>query len=127
MVQSCERSVFTSASTAVVTALGYLEEDGDSKARCYLLSIKNVDYIIALVPVEHVLQSRLPLTTFILSKQYSITSAKEATATITQLQQESANPKVWNALIDSAVQLAGRFEIEASNPRNDGRQRHRAH
>ena len=58
-----------SAFTAVVIVMGYLEEDGDGKARCYLLTIKSVEFIIILVIIEHVHQSRLPLTTFMQSKQ----------------------------------------------------------
>ena len=61
--------IFKSAFTDVVAALGYLEEDGDGKVRRYLLSITNVDFIITLVTIEHVLQSLLPLTTFLQSKQ----------------------------------------------------------
>ena len=52
----------------------------------YLLSIKTVDLIITLVTIEHVLQSRLPLATFLQSK--------EATTTTAQLQQERADPEV---------------------------------
>ena len=51
----------------------------------------------------------------------SVTSAKEATTIIAQLQQKRAKLK---ALFDSAVEITGRFEIEASKPSNDGRQRH---
>ena len=55
MVQSCERYTFKSAFTAVVTVLGYLEEDGDGKGRRYFVSITNVDFFITLVTIEHVI------------------------------------------------------------------------
>ena len=63
--------------------------------------------------IEHVLQSWLPLTTIRQSKQCNICH---------QLQEERENPEERNAFLDSAVEVAGRFEIEASKPRNDSRQ-----
>ena len=65
-------AVVTALVTAVVTALQYVDEDEDGKARRYSLSIKNVDFIITPVTVEHVLQSRFPLTTLMQSKQYNL-------------------------------------------------------
>ena len=103
---------FKSAFTAVVTTLIYLEEDGDSIARGYLLSIKNVDFIITLVTIEHVLQSLFPLTTFYMRN--SVTSANEAITAITAAGE--SRPRSMECI---------RFEIEASKPRNDGR--HRPH
>ena len=56
-------SVFTVA----VSALEYLEGDGDGKARNYLLSIQMFHFVIILVPMEHVLESVLrSQTTFLL-------------------------------------------------------------
>ena len=73
--------------------------------------------MVLAVTIEHVLQSRLP-------RPHSY-SPNSVTTTIAQLQQESADSEISNALFDSAVELAGRFEIEASKPRNVGRHRHR--
>ena len=61
---------FKSAFTAVVTALEYLlEEDGNGKTRCYLLSVKHVDFNITLVTIE---QNGLPLIIFLQSKQCNL-------------------------------------------------------
>ena len=51
-----------------------------------------------------------------------VTSVKDASTTITQLPQDRADPE---GLFDSAVEIRETFEIEASRPRKDGRQRHR--
>ena len=102
-IQVCIHSsmyTFKSAFTAALTALVYSEEDG--KVRRYLFSITNVAFIITLLTIE---QSRLPLTSSI--------QCKQATTTIAKLQQEKADPKVWNAFFDSVVEVAERFEIEA--------------
>ena len=60
--QVAQTSYVKSALTVVVTAL-----DGDRKARSYATSTQKVDFMITLVNVEHctVLQSLLPLTTFV--------------------------------------------------------------
>ena len=115
-----------SALTVVVTALEYLETDGDGKARSYLTSITKFDFIITLVTIEHVLQSVLPLSTFLQAKQCDLLeAAKEATSIISVLQWGRDNQEAWDTLYDSAVDLAAQFDIEASKPRNAGRQRHR--
>ena len=44
---------------------------------------------------------------------------------IAQLQRESADQEVWNALFDCAVEIAERSEIEVSKPCNVGRERRR--
>ena len=99
---SRETSLYTfkSAFIAVVTALEYLKEYGDGKVRCYLLSIKTVEFSITIVTVEHVRQSRFPLTTSLQSKQCNICQRDN------QLQQELAEPEVWDALFDNAEELA---------------------
>ena len=52
------------------------------------------------------------------SSPNSVASAKEVTTTIAQLQQESADPTVWNAFFNSVVELAGRFAIGERKPRS---------
>ena len=56
---------FRSALTVVVSALEYLEDDGNGKAWSYMLSIQRFDFIITLVTIEHVPKSLLPLTTLL--------------------------------------------------------------
>ena len=75
---------------------------------------------ITLVTIGHVLQSLLPLTTFLQAKQCDLVeAAKEAVTVISQLQQERANPAWSNALQEGTVALAAKFEVQPSNPRND--------
>ena len=72
MVQSCERSVYIQLSIHCCSHCpGIFGRRWDGKVRCYL-SIKNVDFIITLVTIEHVLQSRLALITFLQSKQCNL-------------------------------------------------------
>ena len=114
MVQLYERSVsFKSAFTAVVAALGYLEEDGDGKAGRYFLSMKDVDFTITLVNIEHFLQSLLPLTTFLQIKQCNV--CQRGNHYTRPAAAGEADTEVWNALFDSAVEPAGRFDIDASH------------
>ena len=42
-----------------MSALEYLEGDGDDKARNYLLSIQRFYFVIILVTMEHVLETML--------------------------------------------------------------------
>ena len=116
---------FKSALTVVVTALEYLATDGDGKARSYAISIQKFDFIVTLVTVEHVLQSLLPLTTFLQAKQCDLLeAAKEATTIVSLLKEQRADPTAWDTLFDNAVDLAAKFNVEASKPRNAGRQVH---
>ena len=55
---------FRSAFTAVVSALEYLEADGNGKAWSYMLSMQRY-FIITSVTVEHVVKRLLPRTTFL--------------------------------------------------------------
>ena len=110
----------------MVTAFEHHEADGDGKARSYLTSITKFDFIITLVTIEHVLQSVLPLSTFLQAKQRDLVeAAKEATSVISVLQWGRDNQEAWDTLYDSAVDLAAKFDVDASKPRNAGRQRHR--
>ena len=119
---------FKSAFTVVESALECLEADGNGKALSYLLSIQRFDFIITLVTIEHVLQSLLPLTTFLQAKQCDLVeAAKEAVIVISQLEQERADTEMWNTLYKDAMELAAKFEVQPSRPRNAGKQRHREH
>ena len=50
------------------SGLEYMEADGDGKARSALLLMQRFDFIITLVTIEDVLQSLLPLTTILQTK-----------------------------------------------------------
>ena len=65
-----------------------------------LVVIQRFDFISTLVMFAHVLQSLLPLTTILQAKQCDLVeAAKEAITVISQLQQDSADPDVWNIMI----------------------------
>ena len=129
MGHSCQHTVtFKSAFTVVESALECLKADGGGEARSYLLSIQRFDLIITLVTIEHVLQSLLPLTTFLQAKQCDLMeAAKEVVTVISQLEQERAETEVWNTLYEDAVELAAKFEVQPCKPRNARKQRHREH
>ena len=72
------------------------------------------------------LQNLLPLTTFLQAKQCDLLeAAKEATTIVSLLKEQRADPTAWDTLFDNAVDLAAKFNVEASKPRNAGRQVHR--
>jgi len=92
------------------------------------LSIQRFDFIIALVTIEHVLQSLLPLTTFLQAKQCDLMeAAKEVVTVISQQEQQRADTEVRNTLYEDAVELAAKFEVQPSKPGNAGKQRRREH
>lgn len=76
--------------TAAVTGLSYLAEDRNGSAISYLLSIKQFDFIITLLTIQHAIQRLLPLITFLLTKQCDLV---QAPAIIAKLQQETAEPE----------------------------------
>ena len=86
-----------------------------------MYSIHTFDFIIALVAIEHVLQSLLPLTKFLKAKKCDfMDAAKEVVTVISQQEQERADTKVWNTLYEDAVELVAKFEVQ---PYNAGKQR----
>ena len=48
-------TTFLQCFSVVISSLQDLADDGDSKARSYVCSIRQFDFIVALVTVEHVL------------------------------------------------------------------------
>ena len=122
MVQSCKPTVYIQVCIHCFShCLEYLEEVGECKVRRYLLSIKTVDFITTLVTIEHVLRSRLPLTTFLQVKQCTLSVPSVYPQCILSV----TDPDVWNgnAVFDRATELVGK--TGASKPRNVGRQRQR--
>ena len=59
---------FRTAFPVVVQALETLSRDGDGKGSGYSCSIKQFDFIIALSAAEHVLSSKVALSTMLLGK-----------------------------------------------------------
>ena len=107
---------FKYAFTVVVIALEYLEEDEDGEARGYLLSIRPFDFVITLGTIGHVLQSQLPLTTFLQAKHCDLVeAANEATTVNAQLQQERADPDDGDAWFDSAVELTEKLRLRRAS------------
>ncbi|XP_052809394.1 zinc finger MYM-type protein 1-like [Mya arenaria] len=120
-------STFKSAYSVVVHALEQLQEDGDDKAGQHLASIMKFDFIIGLVVAEHVMQSTVPLSYLLQAVDCDLLEAtRESQTLIRQFQNERADPNVWEALFQSAKDIAAEFEIEPSMPRLAQRQRNRA-
>ncbi|WAR31752.1 P52K-like protein [Mya arenaria] len=102
-------------------------EDGDDKAGQHLASIMKFDFIIGLVVAEHVMQSTVPLSYLLQAVDCDLLEAtRESQTLIRQFQNERADPNVWEALFQSAKDIAAEFEIEPSMPRLAQRQRNRA-
>jgi len=62
---------FSAAFPVVVQALETLFQDGDGKARGYLCSIKQFDFIIALCAAKYVLSNSVALSTMLQGKSQS--------------------------------------------------------
>ena len=45
-----------------------------------------------------------------------VETAKEAVTVISQLQQQKADPEIWNTLYDDALKLAAKFEVQLGKP-----------
>ncbi|XP_068742056.1 52 kDa repressor of the inhibitor of the protein kinase-like [Montipora capricornis] len=102
---------FRTAYPVVVQSLETLSDDGDGKARGYLCSIKQVDFIIALCATEHVLSNTVSLSKMLQGKNVDlIEAAKEASVVINVMKVERDDPSVWK---------------EPSIPLTSGRQQHR--
>ena len=70
---------------------------------------------------KHLLLDLLPVTTCLQAKLCDLVEAvKEAVTVITQLQQERADPEVWNILYEGAMELTAKFEVQQSKARGMG-------
>ena len=80
---------FHTAFLLVVHALESLAEDGDAKARGYLSSILQFDFIIVLCATEHVLSNTMALSTMLEGQSINlIEAAKESKVVISVLREE---------------------------------------
>ena len=117
---------FRTAYPVVVQSLETLSDDGDGKARGYLCSIKQFDFIIALCATEHVLSNTVSLSKMLQGKNVDlIEAAKEASVVINVMKVERDDPSVWKELYERGKQLAADVDIEPRIPLTAGRQQHR--
>ena len=117
---------FRTAYPVLVQSLETLSEDGDGKARGYLCSIKQFDFIIALCATEHVLSNTVSLSKMLQGKNVDlIETAREASVVINVMKVERDDPSVWKELYERGKQLAADVDIEPRIPRTAGRQQHR--
>ncbi|XP_068675681.1 52 kDa repressor of the inhibitor of the protein kinase-like [Montipora foliosa] len=117
---------FRTAYPVVVQSLETLSDDGDGKARGYLCSIKQFDFIIALCATEHVLSNTVSLSKMLQGKNVDLVeAAKEASVVINVMKVERDDPSVWKELYERGKQLADDVDIEPRIPRTAGRQQHR--
>ena len=80
---------FRTAYPVVVESLETLSDDGDGKARGYLCSIKQFDFIIALCATEHVLSHTDSLSKMLQGKNVDLIEAsKEASVVINVMKVE---------------------------------------
>ena len=108
---------FRTAFPVVVQPLESLAEDGDAKARGYVCSILQFDFIIALCATEHVLSNTVALSTMLQGQSINlIEAAKESKVVISVLREERNDQTVWSELFERAKELAAGCEIEPSVP-----------
>ena len=101
---------FQTAYPMVVQSLETLSDDGDGKARGYLCSIKQFDFIIALCATEHVLSNTVSLSKMLQGKNVDLIEAvKEASVVINVMKVE----RVWLAQL--VEQRTAVQEVAGSN------------
>ncbi|XP_048770497.2 52 kDa repressor of the inhibitor of the protein kinase-like [Ostrea edulis] len=106
-------------------ALHRLANMSDTKARVYTCPIERFDFILPLIVCEHVLQILAPLSEMLQSKASDLIEAmKETRAVYAVIQNERNYGAVWDALYESAVQLAATIGVEPLSPRCAGHQLH---
>ncbi|XP_055999533.1 uncharacterized protein LOC130047879 [Ostrea edulis] len=98
---------FKASLEVIDDALHRLANMSDTKARVYTCSIERFDFILPLIVCEHVLQILAPLSEMLQSKASDLIEAmKETRAVYAVIQNERNYGTVWDALYESAVQLA---------------------
>ena len=85
----------------VVQALESLAEDGDAKARGYVSSIPQFDFLIALCAAEHVLSNTVALSTIRQGQSINfIEAAKQSKVVIRVSTRERKDETVWSKLFE---------------------------
>ena len=101
---------FCAAFTVVVQALEILSQDGDGKARGYLCSVKQFDFIIALCAAQHVLSNTVALSTMLQEKSVDLIEAAQEARVVIKMKAERGDPSVWKE-----VHHACQEKLEGSN------------
>ena len=87
----------------------------------YLASITRFVFVIALVVSEHILQSTVFLSKFLLGIECDLLEAtKECKTVIELLRAERLDESVWDELYQSALDLSEPFDIVENMPRRCG-------
>lgn len=118
---------FKAAFSTAHATLGELSTDhSDPKAGAFQSAIERFDFIVTLVAVEHALSGLVPLSNLLQKKECDLyVAVEESRVVIQQLNGERNDPEVWNALYDSAVDLAATIGVLPSMPRNRAGQQNR--
>lgn len=84
------------------------------------------DFIITLVTTEHVLSGLVQLSALLQKKECDLVLAvQEAKVVLKIIQAERDDPAVWDALVDSATEIASSIDVQPAFPRITKIQRHR--
>ncbi|XP_052811754.1 52 kDa repressor of the inhibitor of the protein kinase-like [Mya arenaria] len=120
-------TTFTQAFAVVVHALETLEADGDDKAGEHVRAILRFEFILTLVACEQVLSSLVGLTAILQEVSMDLLEAvREAGVVVDILRAERMDETVFDAIFQKAADIASEFQIDASVPRQNQRQRNRA-
>ena len=113
---------WASRADALYTFGAALESVG--KARGYLCSIKQFDFIIALCAAEHILSNnKVALSTMLQRNSVDlIKAAQEARVVINSMIAERGDPSVWKEVYERGKQIAAEFDIRPCMPRTNGKQ-----
>lgn len=99
-------TTFKKCYNVIIDALEELSEDGDAKVRSYACSIKQFDFLKALVTSEHVLTPLNSLSAVLQGKtQDLLEAAKESKTVISMLSAERVNDDLWESIFEEAVDM----------------------
>lgn len=119
---------FKKCYNVIIDALEEFSEDGDAKERSYICSIKQFDFLIALVTSEHVLTPLDPLSAVYSLQgktQDFMEAAKESKTVISMRSAERVDDDVGRYIFEEAVAMGVRIDVKSSIPRFARRQCHR--
>ncbi|XP_052814149.1 zinc finger MYM-type protein 1-like [Mya arenaria] len=120
-------TTFTQAFAVVVHALETLEADGDDKAGEHVRAILRFEFILTLVACEQVLSSLVGLTAILQEVSMDLLEAvREAGVVVDILRAERMDETLLDAIFQKAADIASEFQIDASVPHQNQRQRNRA-
>ena len=109
---------FRRAYSVLIQALESLSSDGDGKARGYLCSIRQFDFIIALCAAEHVLSNTVALLNMLQGKDVDLIEAANESHVVINVLREVRNDELgWEELFERAKTMAAEWNIEPTLPR----------